>query len=267
MALFNCDFFSNVLGMMSKMVVVIPENAQNRIGIDSAETNLEGGLPVLYLLHGLSDDETAWTRRTSIERYAEEKGLALVMPTTHRAFYTNTTNGYKYFDHVAREVPEKARSFFKLSDRREDNFIAGLSMGGYGAFKIATTLPENFAAAASLSGVMDIATCFDQLGDEEGRPEWEAVFGDIDNLAGSEHDLFDTTEKMLANKPLVDLYQCCGTEDFLYESNIKFRKFMESKAGIRYNYEEGPGTHNWGYWDTMIQRVIEWLPIIKNETD
>ena len=115
------------------------------------------GHPTLWLLHGLSDDESIWSRSTSIERYVAPLGLSVVMPNVHRSFYTNMHSGYRYWDFVSEELLEKARGFFPLSSARADNFVAGLSMGGYGALKLAVTLPEQFAAAASLSGVTDAA--------------------------------------------------------------------------------------------------------------
>src|SRR5690606_35149889 len=113
--------------------------------------------PVLYLLHGLSDDDTIWLRRTSIERYVAGLGLAVVMPNVHRSFYADMAYGGQYWTFLTEELPRVAGDFFPLSDAREDNYVAGLSMGGYGAFKWALSYPERFAAAGSLSGVLDLA--------------------------------------------------------------------------------------------------------------
>lgn len=264
MALMYCQFFSDTLGMMSKMVAIIPQAVQRQIGVSSVEHRQSDGYPVLYLLHGLSDDETVWTRRTSIERYAQEKGIAVVMPCTHRSFYTDAVHGYRYFKHVAEEVPALARSFFHLSAKREDNFIAGLSMGGYGALKIATTFPDRFCAAASLSGVVDIAARFDGVMAPEVVREMEMIFGPLDQIKDGVNDLFSLTQKMASsNQPKTKIYQCCGTEDFLYAMNVRYRDMVKSLS-LDFTYEEGPGTHNWAYWDVMIQRVLEWLPLNKS---
>ncbi|ERI94419.1 putative esterase [Clostridiales bacterium oral taxon 876 str. F0540] len=218
--------------------------------------------PTLYLLHGLSDDHTIWQRRTSIERYVSDMGLAVVMPNAGRSFYTDMKHGYKYFTYITEELPEIARQFFPLSSKREDNFVAGLSMGGYGAFKAALSFPEKYAAAASLSGVLDIASRVkeDTIQDKE---ELYNIFGDLNSIAESKNDLLYLTKQVSASKSdKPKLYQCCGTEDFLYEDNQVFRNFIKD-TDFDYTYDEGPGVHDWAYWDTQIQKVLNWLPIKK----
>jgi S-formylglutathione hydrolase FrmB len=171
-------------------------------------------------------------------------------------------HGYKYFTFITEELPEIAQQFFPLSNKREDNFVAGLSMGGFGAFKIALSCPDKFAAAASLSGAVDMANRVkkDQVQD---ATELENIFGDLNSIENSENDLFYLAKKVLeSNGPKPKLYQCCGTEDFLYEDNINFKNFIE-KTGLDYTYEEGPGIHEWKYWDDQIQNVLKWLPIGK----
>jgi S-formylglutathione hydrolase FrmB len=107
---------------------------------------------VLYLLHGYSDDHSIWMRRTSVERYAAEHHLAVIMPAVNHSFYTNEVQGERYWDYISEELPRAMHRFFRLSDKPEDTFVAGLSMGGYGAMKLALTHPERFGAAASFCG-------------------------------------------------------------------------------------------------------------------
>lgn len=245
MALIDCKFFSETLGMSSSMRVVLPEATERR---------RLSGHPTLLLLHGLSDDESVWTRSTNVERYASALGLALVMPNVHRSFYTNMVHGYRYWDFVSVELLAKARSFFPLSSAREDNFVAGLSMGGYGAFKLALSLPESFAAAASLSGVADIAHT-------SARPaaDFRLIFGEQGPARGSAEDLFHLAASLArssAQKPR--LYQCCGTEDFLLAENRELRAHLQP-LGFDYLYEEGPGAHDWAYWEKMIAPALRWL--------
>ncbi len=258
MALVHCDFYSEALGLSVQMDAILPQATESQIGMKG--TASVGKHPTLYLLHGMTDDHTIWQRRTSIERYVAPLGLAVIMPAVHRSCYTDMAHGYKYWTFVAEELPEVCRGFFHLSDRREDNFVAGLSMGGYGAMKMGLRCADKFAAAASLSGGLDRAGNMSRL-DEGRRIEWENVFGDLDKVAGSDNDLFALADKLAASDvPQPKLYQCCGTEDFLYEGNIKFRDHVRS-LGLELTYKEGPGTHEWGYWDTMIQDVLAWLPL------
>src|SRR5690554_3142250 len=135
MALIQCNFYSESLGVSTAMNVILPQQTTTQIGMNSRESG--GRHRTLYLLHGLSDDHTIWLRRTSIERYVAALGIAVVMPAVNRSFYTDMHHGAAYWTFISEELPSLARSFFPLSDLREDNFVAGLSMGGYGSFKLA----------------------------------------------------------------------------------------------------------------------------------
>lgn len=259
MALMHVDFFSNVLGMCVQADVIIPQKTSGQIGMEGKASET---YPTLYLLHGMSDDHTIWQRRTSIERYVSDMGLAVVMPTTHLAWYTDTQYGLRYFTYISKELPEICRSFFKgMSDRREDTFAAGLSMGGYGAFKLGLAASDTFSAVASLSGGVNIGSLKGRHGDL--NPLIQGVFGDLDKMEGSENDLFYLAEKLKeSGKPLPKMYQWCGTEDFLYQDNLKMRDHLR-KLGYDLTYEESPGDHQWKYWDEKIQTVLNWLPIQK----
>ena len=252
MALIHCDFFSEVLKISCSMYVILPQN------INITSKVIQQKYPTLYLLHGNSDDHSTWLRRTSIERYVEPFNMAVVMPAVNRSYYTDMVHGNKYWAFISEELPRIARSFFPLSESREDNFAAGLSMGGYGAFKLALRCPETFSAAASLSGALDIETR-DSYGDKERENESHNIFGPPELFSGSDNDLFklaDDFSKYEGNKPR--LYQCCGTEDYLYEGNLRFRAHAE-ELGLDLTYEEGPGNHEWSFWDKWIQRVLEWF--------
>lgn len=246
MALIECNFQSDALGSPATIHVILPEPARK-------------GYPVLYLLHGLLDDHTTWLRQTSIERYVQPLGLAVVMPAVQRGFYTDMAAGPRYFGFVKDEVPALATSLFPISTRRRDTFVAGLSMGGYGAFKLALSAPERYAAAASLSGALDVVALLPTL-DKAERAEWKAIFGNLNKLAGSRNDLHHLARQLAAAKRRPLLFQCCGAEDFLFEQNVRFHQLLESLR-IRSTYEEGPGEHDWAYWDQMIQRVLAWLPL------
>lgn len=258
MALINCDFFSEVLGISTSINVILPQNTVGQIGMEGSVKKEK--YPVLYLLHGLSDDHTIWLRRTSIERYVSSLGIAVVMPNGGRSFYTDMDKGYKYFTYITEELPKLAEEFFNISEKREDRFIAGLSMGGYGALKAAFNCPEKYAAAASLSGAVNISELLEAGGDMDIE-EMNNIFGDFENIKNTEHDLFYMAEKLSkfkGNKPKI--YSCCGTEDFLHQHNASFRDHMK-KLDFDYTYEEEPGEHEWGYWDNKIQSVLKWLPI------
>lgn len=258
MALIHCHFYSQVLQLASTMTVILPEPLPGS-GMDAA--GVASLYPTLYLLHGRSDDHTTWHRRTSIERYVKGLGLAVVMPEAHRSFYTDMAHGYRYWTFISEEVPALARRFFPLSGNPAENYVAGLSMGGYGAFKLALTHPHRYAAAASLSGAMDVASRM--LADESANSrEMNNVFGGLDELIGSPNDLFHLANQLVeSSSPRPRLYQWCGLDDILYADNARFRDHARA-IGLDVTYEEGPGAHEWRDWDRQIQRVLAWLPVL-----
>ncbi|MBB6674771.1 alpha/beta hydrolase [Cohnella nanjingensis] len=259
MALIHCNYGSETLGLSVSMDVILPERSYSQAKQAGTAGRAEK-YPVLYLLHGLSDDHTIWQRRTSIERYVSGMNLAVVMPTVYRGFYTDMKQGYAYWTFISEELPHIAQTLFPLSDRREDNFVAGLSMGGYGAFKLGLRRPDRFAAAASLSGALDILA-LDVEGAPLSRREYANVFGGGEAATGSDDDLLAVAERLKqSGVPAPKLFQCCGTEDFLYEDNQRFLG-RARELGLDLTYEEEPGDHDWAYWDKKIQRVLEWLPL------
>lgn len=244
------------------MNVILPQPiGDSAIGVDRGPAGVpEHGYPTLWLLHGFSDDHTAWCRRTSIERYASGLGLAVVMPGVARSYYADMARGGAYWEFVSEELPRVCRRMFRLSSRREDNFTAGLSMGGYGAFKLALNHPDRYAAAASLSGALDPAGLLDEL--PERADEWTHIFGDPPRVEGTASDLLAQSAALAAGEHQgLPLYACCGTSDFIYHHSTKFRDHADG-LGLNLTYEEHAGRdHEWGYWDQQIQRVLEWLPL------
>ncbi len=216
-------------------------------------------IPALYLLHGLSDDHTIWQRRTSVERYAGKYYLAVIMPNGHRSFYTDSDDGHsKYFTYVSEELPSLMESFFPLCRERDGRFVAGLSMGGYGAFKCALTRPDRYRAAASLSGVMSFPSAWERLDELKARVSEDMAHSPQCDLRLAAELAAHSASAGVSAVP--DLFQFCGTEDFLYEENLAFRDCVR-KCGLSLEYREGPGGHSWDVWDERIRDVLEWLPL------
>jgi S-formylglutathione hydrolase FrmB len=255
MALIHCDFFAETLELGTSMTVVLPQTSGGQVGLSGAGGT--GAPPVLYLLHGLTDDDTAWTRYTSIERYATARGLAVVMPQVHRSFYADEVHGMRFWTFLSEELPAVVADFFRVSQRREDTFVAGLSMGGYGALKWALNQPERFAAAASLSGALDAAALVSRPRPEDPRMG-ERIFGDADPAGGPADlvHLVTTADR----EALPALRVACGTEDELLDGNRAFLAACD-RAGVPVTTDLGPGTHEWGYWDAQVQEVLRWLPL------
>jgi S-formylglutathione hydrolase FrmB len=247
MALVNCDFFSETLEVSTSMTVILPQRTRGQIGLSGGTA---GGL--LYLLHGLSDDHTIWLRRTSIERYAAPRGLAVVMPAVHRSFYADERHGHRYWTFLSEELPDLVSSFFRIAAGPAETYVAGLSMGGYGALKWALREPSRFAAAASMSGALDVAGL---ARTPERGDLFDRVFG---GAPGPDDDLLALLAA--ADVPaLPPLHVSCGTEDHLYPANRTFVQAAE-KVGADVTVDFRPGEHEWGFWDEEIRRVLDWLP-------
>ena len=242
------NFYSKELGKAAGVNVIIPDKCYNS----------EKPYKTLWLLHGLTDDHTAWMRFSSIERYANEWGIAVVMPGVDRSWYTNTAYGVNYFNFVAKELPEVCRGLFNgMSAAREDNIVAGLSMGGYGALKLALTCPEQYGACISLSGSLDVT----RKGRSYNIEEWKSIFGyQIESaldLADSEHDLFAlAAQNKEKGKPFPSLYLWCGLEDTLIDINREFDKHL-ANLSVEHIYKESEGNHYWKWWDLHIQDAVQ----------
>jgi S-formylglutathione hydrolase FrmB len=221
---------------------------------------------VLYLLHGAYGDYMDWMRLTSIEKYAQNHKLAVVMPSASNSFYLDMYRGSAYLTYLTEELPQFVSALFPISRKRENNFTGGLSMGGYGAVRVAYEKPENYAACASLSGGIDIMNLMEKVesGSLPGPFRWANLFEHPEKVEGSDADLYSLIARRKAeNRPLPAIFQSCGTEDFIYPSNQYARSRFEA-LGVDLTYEEHPGIHDWDYWDTNIQRVLDWLPLAED---
>lgn len=255
MAFFQIQSFSGVLNVATTVNVIMPE-ANQGIGL---LTSAQNELPkVLYLLHGYSDDHSIWMRRTSVERYAASHNLAVIMPAVNHSFYCNEKYGERYWDYISEELPQTMSRFLKISTKREDTFVAGLSMGGYGAMRLALTYPERFAAAGSFSGAVDIVEEIRYLS-EEHKENWKRVLGDLDHLKGTE---IDNMYMLVQNRNAVHkprIYVSCGTADFLYPQHFPFVNALQDNGWEVTHYEKPEATHEWGFWDEQIKAFIEFI--------
>lgn len=248
MAVATIDFTSRELKMNTLVTVCFPDSA------DMGSTPLSQR-NVLWLLHGLSDDGTSWLRYTKAEKYANEKGLVLVMPSVNRSMYCDNVNGQNYFSYITRELPDYLKKVFNLSDKRENNFIAGLSMGGMGAAKAALTYPEKYAAFGSFSGVLDLEPLKLVLNDE--------MKNDFPFMLGA---LADTTASPLNPSALLDaekhknlkMYIACGNEDNLLVASMLFHQKAE-KLGLTAQYSFTEGNHEWDFWDRQLKSFIDFI--------
>jgi S-formylglutathione hydrolase FrmB len=235
MAFIQAAFFSKALQKQAAMNVIVPES--------------KGPFAVFYLLHGLSDDHTIWSRRTRIESYVEGLPLVVVMPDGYRGFYVDAVEGPTYAKYMIEDVIGFAENTFPIIRKRTSRCIGGLSMGGYGALHLSLSRPDLFVSANSHSGALGIGA---GLMDISKVPERLRIFGPN---TGTVRDLFFLASKLKKNQA-PKLRIDCGTEDGLLEYNRKFHQHL-TKLKIPHQYEEFPGNHNWDYWDLHIREAID----------
>ncbi len=234
---------SEALGRMTSAMVILPEG-------------MPGPFPVMYLLHGLTDDHTAWVRRTSIERYVEKLPLIVVMPNGGRSFYADAKSKPKaaYDAYITKELAGFVDSTFQTVAAREGRAIAGLSMGGYGAMAVALRHPDMFCAASSHSGALGF--CSRSLwNNKEWRAEYVPAFGR--NPRGGPNDIFALVKK--TDRALLPALRIdCGRKDFLIEENRAFHRHLK-RLKVPHVYKEYPGQHEWAYWDEHIRDTLKFV--------
>jgi putative tributyrin esterase len=251
MALAELRYAGKALRKMTGAMVILPERE-----------DFKGPFPVCYLLHGLSDDYTMWTRMTRIEHYAAEYPLFVVMPDGGRGFYTDAVEGDAYDTAITRDLVGLVDRTFNTDARREGRVIGGLSMGGYGALRLALSHPDLFRSAVSHSGGVGAgairfdaprpAEGFDYLADQHFAGELRRIFGE--HPAGGPNDLFALAERV--NRALLPaLHLDYGAENPLLLENRAFHHHLE-KLGIPHEYAEYPGAHQWEYWDLHVQEAL-----------
>jgi len=210
--------------------------------------DVPGPYAVMFLLHGLSDDHTIWARHTSIERYVNGLPLVVVMPNGGRGFYADSPQGFQYATAIGVELPALIRQYFHVGEKW---CAAGLSMGGYGAIRLALDHPDVFKSATSLSGALTFGH-YPMVGDDAWAIEFARIIG-LDPQGGP-NDLFALFSALEPSaRPALRID--CGTEDFLIDSNRAFHAFLEAE-GFIHEYEEHPGAHTWEYWDEHIQSAL-----------
>ena len=260
MALLNCNFCSSVLGKNTAMTVILPEHRHQ------PRKEEDRKYPVLYALHGLGHDHTQWQRYGTLESLLENEEVIVVMPDCGKSFYTDGKHGYEYFTFLTEELPLIVGNYFPASRKREDTYIAGISMGGYGALKAALWRPDLYAKAAALSPAADppavaaslknVYTCRDQ------EDNISSIFGAPEEFYGSYNNLFKAVDRYAKNgKWKLPFFICCGEQEPLYKSNVELAAYM-GKAGISATFVGGEGGHNWEYWNKMMPHVLKELGVL-----
>ena len=257
MALIQVNFVSSALQRTVPVQVILPVDKLT----PDRKLPKEKKFKTLYLLHGYLGNYTDWVSGTRIQRWAEERDLCVVMPSGDNAFYVDrpeTGNCYGQF--IGEELVEITRRMFPLSRKREDTFIGGLSMGGFGAMRNGLKYHKTFGAIISFSGVLQMVENASAVPLKEDLLFLEGIFGSLEQAVASDKNPAVSVKKLANSKWKPKVYIACGTEDSLLPHSRNFRDLL-LENGFSVTYEEGPGGHEWDFWDTYIKKVIDWLPL------
>lgn len=256
MAIITANYFSDALRKKVTYRAIIPETYKRKQGTSKSVKYL---YPTLYLLHGYTGDQNVWLEFSTIRQIAEEYEIAVIMPAGENSFYFDSPIGPQFSTFIGQELVEKTRTLFPLSLKREDTLLVGTSMGGYGALLNGLLYKNTFGYVGSFSGVILSASPEVNEGSakipipilqtvvESG--EWKDLPPELDLL-----QLFDKKGKSSVSQKL---FLSCGTEDYLYRENSFFHRYLENKH-IAHFYFEGPGEHNWPFWNHVLKIFMEW---------
>ena len=260
MALLQMHFMSKMLNRQTTVTIILPQTDQNDLENWKSQT--------LWLLHGMQGDASDWLRFTSIERYAERNHLMVVMPGVDNSFYSDTVYQVNYWSYLTVELWQMVRAWFPcFSERREDNFIAGLSMGAGGAMKYAVNFPQRFSQGVCLSGgsltMEDLENLF--FTSDSPIPELKPALGSAARIRGTSDDVYAVAKQKISEQALLPSihFWVGGADPILWSVQKAHRSLQE--AGWPVTYRETPGYgHEWAFWDMAIRETEEtFLPLKK----
>lgn len=264
MAILQMNMYSHCLAMDTSLNILLPESKH---GVQEKAVAVRKEYPVLYVLHGYGDNYSSWMRKSILEFVARDYDVVVVMPEVNNSFYANQ-GAARYYDYVANELPDKIVQFFPASTKREDTFIMGNSMGGYGAFMIAMNSPEKYAAAVSFSGILglDADPKYLLMKIPDFKQNWEIAFHTIEEFHRSRYYLYDVARQLdqsPVKKPA--LFHFCGTKDILaYDMGKDFIAYTKAETTLDIRYEEiENGLHDWATWNPYIEKALQFFGLEK----
>ena len=261
MAKFVCNFISYTLGRTVDITVVLPTpTIPQSLGMGEEPTfTVKDKYPVLYLLHGTGNNHATWIGYTKAELYAEEHEIALVCMSAENRDYVDNGDG-DFMNFLEEELPDFVCGLFPISERREDTYIAGLSMGGFGTLVHALRHPEHYGAFGAFSAGIGDVVCpkdiehdFDPMQYKTIRPFPRGYRKDI-NPYYLAKDLYDS------GKPFPKAYLCCGEKDGYLNANKEFADLLASYGADVTWHSMAEYGHEWRFWESELERFLKWLP-------
>lgn len=263
MAVIRMDYFSICLMRQVTLTAIIPSD---KVRLDSTEYPPEKKYKTLYMLHGVTGNSSTLLYHTEIVEYAMKHEVAVILPEGDNHYYVDCKKtGERFGEFVGKEVVELTRSMFPLSTLREDTYIGGVSMGGYGCLVNGLKYWANFGGIISMgTGVRYKHLTKDDLHEDAtimtDRPGFfEIIHGDLENVMHSDMSIEYLAKQGKENGLIFPrIYMCCGTEDFrIHENRILAELLRFSGADI--TMEEGPGGHTNEVWNFFMPRAFQWL--------
>lgn len=249
----TCEFQSQCLKEITQVTILLPKDRPSPLLAETAV--VFSPLRTLYLLHGAMESPETWLWNSGIAQLVDEWKLAVVMPNGRGSFYLDEPDGPAYFSFLTQELPEYLEQILPLSSRREDRFIGGLSMGGYGAVFAALMRPERFGKVFSMSGALDVAKAVGFVKVAFGNAPW--FLRDRKALENGPYDLMHLLDGIHA-QAIPPMLLTCGSGDYFLHSCRKFQQKAEA-VGIRSTLSVTPGGHDWPYWNEQLPLCIRWL--------
>ena len=251
MSLIRLDFLSKYLEMHTAVNITLPMPAD-------ADAPMED-IPSVILLHDMGDDDSAWMRNVPVERYAMEKGAAVIMPDGMLSCYENMRYGGAFRSYIGKELMDILCAYLPLSRRREKRFIAGCGMGGRGALKFALEHPENYAAA----GVFSASHIEAEARNENEKTALFRAYGD--DAGACRRFIEEKTAETAANGPAICIYHAAC--DAGADENLRATRALFENAGgkIDYRFESLSGKDNWASRERMFARFMDMIDIAAPE--
>ena len=259
MVLFRGDIKCKSLQRRTSISVILPSD--NIHFLENREDVVSKPYKTLYLLHGLYGSDDIFLANTSIQKFAEDNGLAIVIPCGENSFYVDDVKSHRlYSQYVGQELLDITRNIFPLSNKREDTYIGGFSMGGYGAIINGLKYYKNFSKIAMISAALitdDLSSYSNDNNILYSRDFFESIFGNLENISGSNYDPKYLIENCL---DVPDIYMACGVDDFLFDKNADFYRFLRDK-NIDAIFIGDDGQHNWEFCDKYVKEFIKTLKL------
>lgn len=262
MAFGQFNFYATSLMRQSIVNIITPGDALPMV--KDGNKHYERETKTLFALHGYSENSNTWGMETRIQDLALKYNLAIVMPCGENSFYLNQKGtGKAYADFIGKELVEFVRKTFGIAMKKEDTYIAGTSMGGFGAIHTGLQYNDTFEKIVAFSSALII---HELNGKQPGFKNEVAdydyfaqAFGDLSQLENSNNNPEHLLKELKkSGKEIPPIYMACGTEDFMLENNRNFHKFLQDEQ-VNVHYKEEKGYHDWNFWGSNIEEAIQWL--------